>query len=307
MLSKILKLLYWLEILSILHLLQVTTPTLLQVATWMMGYSQELTRLAEDGAQFVSYFATPIAESAPHIYLSAIPFAPKTSHVATLHQTSLARTLAIMDGKLTSWPNHQLMMQDHDSFFTSVAFSPNGRHIDSGSLDRTVRVWNAETGEAICEPLQGYDDGVSSVAFSPDGKHIISGSYDSTIRIWDAETREAIIGPLRGHNAAVTCVAFSPDGKSIAAGSADRTIRVWNLERGEGKCDSIPLDLLRTATMDESGWVKGPTEELLFWVPPVHRQGLLRPDNTLVIGAHPTRLNLESFVHEEDWVKCHFP
>ena len=70
----------------------------------------------------------------------------------------------------------------------SVAFSPDGRRIVSGGADNTVRVWDADTGQRIGQPLTGHTDGVTSVAFSPDGTRIASGSGDKTVRLWDAAT-----------------------------------------------------------------------------------------------------------------------
>jgi WD40 repeat protein len=66
-----------------------------------------------------------------------------------------------------------------------VAFSPDGKHIISGSNDKTLRLWDASTGTPIGQPMKGHEDAVISVAFSPDSKHIISGSNDRTLRLWD--------------------------------------------------------------------------------------------------------------------------
>jgi WD40 repeat protein len=66
----------------------------------------------------------------------------------------------------------------------SVAFSPDGKRIVGGSLDKTLRLWDAETGKAISKPLKGHTGAVISVAFSSDGKRIVSGSFDKTLRIW---------------------------------------------------------------------------------------------------------------------------
>lgn len=73
----------------------------------------------------------------------------------------------------------------HDSWVLAVAVSPDGRRIVSGSYDKTLRIWDAETGAAFSEPLIGHSDRVRSVAFSHDSRRIVSGSDDGTLRIWD--------------------------------------------------------------------------------------------------------------------------
>ena len=76
----------------------------------------------------------------------------------------------------------------HSSHVWSVAFSPDGTKIVSGSHDETVRVWDAVTG-TLSNTLEGHSSDVTSVAFSPDGTKIVSGSKDKTVRIWDARER----------------------------------------------------------------------------------------------------------------------
>ncbi|KAJ3714302.1 WD40-repeat-containing domain protein [Lentinula guzmanii] len=105
--------------------------------------------------------------------------------------------------------------------------------------DGSIRIWNADTGEAIGDPLKGHSNWVSSVAFSPDGKRIVSGSDDKSIRIWNADTGEAIGDPLQGHSSQVTSVAFSPDGNRIVSGSWNASIRIWNADTGEAIGDPL--------------------------------------------------------------------
>jgi len=119
----------------------------------------------------------------------------------------------------------------HNDVIWSIAFSPDGQRIISGSSDKTVKVWDAATGAEIMT-LRGHKLGVADVAFSPDGKRIVSGSNDETIKVWDVSTGTELM-TLVGHENEVWSVAFSPDGMHIISISEDKTIRVWDAATGE--------------------------------------------------------------------------
>ena len=126
--------------------------------------------------------------------------------------------------------SQRAVLRGHTGGVTAVAYSPDGYHIVSGSLDKTVRIWDLEGGgKPQC--LYGHEEGVTAVAYSPDGNHIVSGSLDKTVRIWDLEGGGK---PqcLYGHEERVTAVAYSPDGHHIVSGSLDKTVRIWDLEGG---------------------------------------------------------------------------
>ena len=129
------------------------------------------------------------------------------------------------------WPSAAIGIWEADSRLLSVALSPDGMRIVSGSRDKT-RVWDARTGDTIAGPFNGHTGSVSSVAFSPDGSCIIPGSRDKTIRVWDARTGDTVTGPFNGHTRSVSSVAFSPDGTRTVSGSGDQTIRVWDARWG---------------------------------------------------------------------------
>ena len=106
-----------------------------------------------------------------------------------------------------------------------TAVSPDGRRVAGAMSDRTVRVWDAQTGEVL-EVLRGHSDLPLDVAFSPDGSLLASSSYDRTIRIWQLGTHRVRV--LRGHSGAVNHVHWL-DAARVATGSRDGTIRIWDV------------------------------------------------------------------------------
>jgi hypothetical protein len=120
----------------------------------------------------------------------------------------------------------------HEDAVTSAAFSPDGKRIVTASSDK-ARVWDADSGKPIGEPLKGHEGAVESAAFSPDGKRIVTASRDKTARVWDADSGQPIGEPLKGHEGAVESAAFSPDGKRIVTASRDKTARVWDADSGK--------------------------------------------------------------------------
>jgi WD40 repeat protein len=146
---------------------------------------------------------------------------------AAFHRTNYLRS------RLDPRPEPPLWLRSlegHTHWVLAVAVSPDGRTIVSGSDDRTVKVWEAESGRLL-RSLEGHTGGVNAVAVSPDGRTIVSGSDDRTVKVWEAESGR-LLRSLEGHTDLVRAVAVSPDGRTIVSGSDDRTVKVWEAESG---------------------------------------------------------------------------
>ena len=120
--------------------------------------------------------------------------------------------------------------RQHEGPVLSVAWSPDGKTLASGSGDKTVKLWETATGKLLTN-LQGHTDAVWSVAWSPDGKTLASGSSDQTVKLWEAATGK-LLKSLQGHTGQVIWVAWSPDGKTLASGSTDQTVKLWEVATG---------------------------------------------------------------------------
>ena len=196
--------------------------------------------------RFIYNLSNAPSASTPHLYLSALPFTPEDSLICKALRARFPCIANVAAGHHKEWPSTQILLQGHTHYVTSVAFSPDGTRIVSGSNDKTVRVWDAERGVQIGSPLQGHTHYVRAVAFSPDGTRIVSGSDDKTVRVWNVKRGVQIGSPLQGHSDSVASVAFSPDGTRIVSGSNDNTVRVWDSRRDVRISNDIERDAFQS-------------------------------------------------------------
>ncbi|MEV7738866.1 NB-ARC domain-containing protein [Streptomyces sp. NPDC088921] len=123
------------------------------------------------------------------------------------------------------------VLTGHTGLVSAVAISPDGTWLATGGDDRTVRIWDAATGQ-ITATLTGHGSGVNAVAISPDGTWLATGGDDRTVRIWDAATVQ-ITATLNGHAGRVNAVAISPDGTWLATGDNYGVVRIWDAATGQ--------------------------------------------------------------------------
>jgi hypothetical protein len=164
------RLLYWLEVMSLIK----ETPTVLSslhfISRWI-GVSScvfleidelivvqtshtDLAEFSADAARFVVNFSTPISRSAPHIYLSALPWSPHKSKTAQHFLPQFPHLLLVRMGADSDWPASVNLFIGHTDWIRSVGFSPDGKWVVSGSDDKMIRIWDSETGEVVAGPFE---------------------------------------------------------------------------------------------------------------------------------------------------------
>jgi WD40 repeat protein/class 3 adenylate cyclase len=123
-----------------------------------------------------------------------------------------------------------MVLRGHGAQVNSVAFSPDGTLLATGSYDGTVRVWDTSTG-AVLHKLE-VGGGAYAVGFSPDGRFLLTGAgrLEKVVAVWDAKTLMRV-GTLKGHTEAVQDVGFGPRGQVVTSGW-DGTARIWDIESG---------------------------------------------------------------------------
>ncbi|MFB2895498.1 TIR domain-containing protein [Aerosakkonemataceae cyanobacterium BLCC-F50] len=181
----------------------------------------------------------------------------------------------------------------HQATVFTVAVSPDGQMIASGSDDNTVKLWNRDG--KLLKTLTDHKDSVYSVAFSPDGKLMASASVDKTIKLWRRDG--TLLKTLTGHQDRVKAVAFSRDGKLIASGSDDRTVKLW-------QPDGTLVKTLKGHSDKVQAVAFSPNGKLIVSGSDDRTVKLWQPDGTLVktLTGHQKQVKAVAFSPDGQWI-----
>ena len=129
-----------------------------------------------------------------------------------------------------SYPRSVRGLEGHQDWVKAIAISPDGSRVLTGGADKTLRFWDAATGNCL-QTFTGHSDWVNAVTLSADGRQALSASGDRTIRLWDTAGGRCI-RVLEGHGDWVNAVVFNRDRLHALSAGGDKTLRLWDVIGG---------------------------------------------------------------------------
>ncbi|KAJ5631709.1 uncharacterized protein N7484_011809 [Penicillium longicatenatum] len=225
--------LHWLEALALTRSLSDGVASMLRLESLLKKTTEDaqLINRVRDACRFILYHKTAIENQPLQVYASGMVFSPTTS--ITRIQFEMEEPMWIRERPTMeeSWSACLQTLEGHSDLVLSVTFSHGSKLLASASHDRTVKVWDANSGQCL-QTLEGHSDEVSSVTFSHDSKLLASASHDRTIKVWDASSGQCL-QTLEGHSNEVFSVTFSHDSKLLASASSDNTVKMWDATSGQ--------------------------------------------------------------------------
>jgi len=266
------KLLFWMEAMSLLGKAYEVALILRRVLSWKvclkfisfnaflmlagqtLDPDHEVTLFIRDALRFIPAFIIPISQCPPHIYVSALSFAPKQSLIAKKFCSRFPNTVVVSEGRPSQWPMVIFTAEHHKNHVRRLVFSPNERTFASISTLNDICVCDSETGHCISGPFElRYDESVYDAHFSPDGNHILLefNTYAVVLDIEMGEEQFRIEGRdfafIQDGRRIASTHWIDEDGNSISWGNLGFEgvwptrilVKIWDASKGVLTCDRL--------------------------------------------------------------------
>ncbi|KAM6476127.1 hypothetical protein HDV62DRAFT_384573 [Trichoderma sp. SZMC 28011] len=262
--------LHWLEALSLLHCMSEGVLAILRLTDLLEEKTprSRVLSLVQDARRFIFRHKRVIESTPLQLYVSALIFSPLYSEIRTIFKDEEPPWMLLKPAVEADWDACLQTLEGLGDSVNSVAFSPDGQRLASGSFNGTIEIWDVKSGS--CQTLHCYHS-ISSIVFSPDGQQLASGLPCGAINVWEIkessiylQTSKKFAGGVHsvtfsrngrlafslsdgevgiwdmkstclrfeGHKKSVLSVVFSPNNQLLASGSSDETIKVWDINSG---------------------------------------------------------------------------
>ncbi|KAL7787609.1 hypothetical protein V8C43DRAFT_288578, partial [Trichoderma afarasin] len=221
--------LHWLEALSLLHCMSEGVLAIARLTDLLKEQTprNRLSSLVQDARRFIFRHKQGIESTPLQVYVSALIFSPLQSEIRNIFKDEEPPWMLLKPAVEAGWDACLQTFEDHSNSVNSVAFSPDGQRLASGSSDGTIKIWDVNSGS--CQTLECYNS-VLSIVFSPDGQQLASGLSDGVIKVWDIKESSLYLQTSKGFGYRVYSVIFSMNGQRLAFGLFDDTVGVWDMK-----------------------------------------------------------------------------
>jgi WD40 repeat protein/basic membrane lipoprotein Med (substrate-binding protein (PBP1-ABC) superfamily)/DNA-binding SARP family transcriptional activator/energy-coupling factor transporter ATP-binding protein EcfA2 len=217
----------------------------------------------------------------------------------------------------------EMVIDAHPGGIREIKFSPDGERLVSVGKDRTLKIWDAASGQLL-NSVQATNADITSVTYSPSGDYIATTDHDLTAKLWDSQTLTQITS-FEGHDSSLLALAFSPDGERLVTSSSSyvENLFVWNIASGQKIAELGKHGLQVTAPIrfdPDNNWIAAATTdgEVIIWDATTYEEILrfgtegnlyfglaVSPDGRRMVASHSTYLSEEGYI--TIWDLSEFP